>query len=65
MKKEAFDVEMAGVEPASEEKTIETTTYVFCFLRFVSTYPTDRTMLKQPRIVPVSRDSLPVIGEFR
>jgi len=40
-------VEMAGVEPASEEKTIQTTTYVVCLSFLVPPNPTDR-ILEEP-----------------
>ena len=42
-------VEMAGVEPASEERTIEITTYIVSLLSFTPPQPTDRSLAKQPR----------------
>ena len=42
-------VEMAGVEPASEERTIEITTYIVSLLCFAPPQPTDRSLAKQPR----------------
>jgi hypothetical protein len=33
---------MAGVEPASEEKTIETTPYIACLSKLTFPQPTDR-----------------------
>jgi hypothetical protein len=42
-------VEMAGVEPASEERTIEITTYIVSLLRFAPPQPTDRSLAKSPR----------------
>jgi len=49
----AFAVEMAGVEPASDEKTIKTTTYIVCLLRFALSYPTNRTLATQPQVNPL------------
>ena len=39
-------VEMAGVEPASEERTIEITTYIVSLLCFAPPQPTDRSLAK-------------------
>ena len=49
MKKElsvtrALPVEMAGVEPASEERTTRPTTYVVHLSNFTSPHPKDRTI---------------------
>jgi hypothetical protein len=50
-------VEMAGVEPASEEKAIKTTPYIVCLSHLVGLNPTDRTLDRQPRRAPVPRSS--------
>jgi hypothetical protein len=50
-------VEMAGVEPASEEKTIQTTTCVFCLSVLALPDPTDRICRAPPRMAPLSRGS--------
>jgi len=39
-------VEMAGVEPASEERTIEITTYIVSLSNFTPAQPTDRSLAK-------------------
>jgi hypothetical protein len=41
---------MAGVEPASEEKTTRTTTYIVSLSHLVPPHPTDRTLAKQPQL---------------
>jgi hypothetical protein len=41
-------VEMAGIEPASEEETIKATTYIVCLSELVPPHPTDRMMAEQP-----------------
>ncbi len=45
-------VEMAGVEPASEEKTTRITPYIVCLVSFAPPHPTDRTQAAQPRVAP-------------
>ena len=61
---------MAGVEPASEEKTIQTATYVVCLLSLVLPNPTDRVLEEPPRVprfrgirrtVPGAPSAYPVI----
>jgi len=42
-------VEMAGIEPASEEKTTKAPTCVVCLSTLVSLDPTDRTLANLPR----------------
>ena len=49
MARESCAVEMAGVEPASEEKTIQTATYVVCLLSLAPPDPTDRVLEEPPR----------------
>jgi hypothetical protein len=53
----AHFVEMAGVEPASEEKTIKITPYVVDLSTLASGYPTDRMAPRQPPLDPLSRAS--------
>ena len=51
-----YDVEMGGVEPPSEEKTTQATTYVFCLSHLAGPHPTDRTLAEQPHVVrPIRR----------
>ena len=45
----ALIVEMAGVEPASEERTIKITTYVVSLSSLAPPQPTDRSLEEQPR----------------
>jgi hypothetical protein len=53
----AWFVEMAGVEPASEEKTIEITTYIVGLSSLAAPDPTDRILDQQPSFGPLSRTS--------
>ena len=48
---------MAGVEPASEEKTIQTATYVVCLSELFLPEPTDRFWGEPPRMPRLRRDS--------
>jgi len=48
---------MAGVEPASEEKTIQTTTCVVSLSSLALPDPIDRICRAQPRSSPLSRGS--------
>lgn len=45
---------MAGVEPASEEKTIQTTTYVVCLSLLAPPNPTDRILEEPTREAPLA-----------
>jgi len=47
---------MAGVEPASEEKIIQTATYVVCLSELVLPNPTDRILGEPPRMPRLRRD---------
>ncbi len=47
-------VEMGGVEPPSEEKTTQVTTYIVCLLHLARPHPTDRTLDVQPHVVPLN-----------
>ena len=49
-------VEMAGVEPASEEKTIRSTTCVVSLSNFIPPAPTDRRLAGPPQVTRLRRD---------
>jgi hypothetical protein len=48
----AFHVEMAGVEPASEEKTTKITTYIVYLSPLAPSQPIDRILTAQPQSCP-------------
>ena len=62
---ERLQVEMAGVEPASEEKTIETTPYIVCLATLARPKPTDRILAEQPRDGPRRHVGADFVGNLR
>ena len=52
-------VEMAGVEPASEEKTTQTTTCVVCLSLLPGAHPADRTLTRPSRVFPLAAGFAP------
>jgi hypothetical protein len=54
---------MAGVEPASEEKTIKIPPYIVSLLILAPSKPTDRILREQPQHSTLSRGSPGIVKE--